>query len=380
MSNQNDRFDLRLDGLLTNLSPITIVPPNAEQRTTGDGKGKFSRVARRTINANGLRDERPVLTASTLRGKLRRAAVGIMREADRANGNSGILTLSQAHLNLVGGIKGAEKEEGFDILRRAALREKNPVLALFGGSDPWMMSRAMIGDGVPTEPVECDIIGHVRSDDASRDPDFFDKVDEAAAAQWSNLRNANRLRTGRKDEEKRIKSQIVAARKAKDTSLVERLTAELDDLRATGKEDTANAVSMPLTHECIPVGVEFTHRIILRGVTRAEAGLFLLAMAYFWREMPNVGQQASKGYGLMEGSYTVAYRAESDRSAQGALRLDGGQWTSAGGLELYPGEGVFNEVAEWVSETIDVFNEASSAQLFDIRQMAGDGGVVDADA
>ena len=69
-----ERFDVRLDGLLTNLSPVTIVTPNAEQGQTRDGKGKFSRVARRTVIQDGLRIEMPVITGSTLRGKMRRAA------------------------------------------------------------------------------------------------------------------------------------------------------------------------------------------------------------------------------------------------------------------------------------------------------------------
>lgn len=363
----NERFDVRLDGLLTSLSPIAIVTPNAEQRQTRDGKGKYARVARRTVISDGLRIEMPVLTGSTLRGKLRRAAVAIMREADRAAGGTGVLTLSQAHLNMVGGIKGAEKEAGFDLLRRQMMREKNPVLSLFGAGDPWIMSRAQIGDGVPTEPVECDVIGHVRTDDAKRDPDFFAKVDEAAALQWSRLRDANRERTAYKGDEKKIKSQIAAARKAKDSETVERLTAELDAQREGLAGDTANAVSMPLTHECIPEGVVFNHRIILRGVTLAEAGLFLLAMAYFWREMPNVGQQAAKGYGLLEGRYTLRYRAESARTAQGALRLDGGEWLLAGDVDLQPGEGVAGDIPKWADEAVTGFRDA--AEMFDIRLM-----------
>lgn len=138
-----DLWDIRLEGSLETLSPFCVIPPGADEVTRPDG-GKYRRISRRTIYRDGLRESRPVVPGSTLRGRLRRAAVEVVRGMTGER-----IPLAQWHQNAVGGIKGSEAEAAFDVQLRVLLRQKNPVLALFGAGSPWMVSRASISDAIP---------------------------------------------------------------------------------------------------------------------------------------------------------------------------------------------------------------------------------------
>lgn len=296
------QWNIRLSGTLETLSPFCVVAPGAEEVRRPDGS-KYKKIVTRTIYNAGVRESKPVVPGSTLRGRLRRSAVEVVRGLVGEK-----VTLQEWHQNAVGGIKGSESEAGHDVAMREQLRKANPILGLFGAGSPWMIGRASIGDGVPHEHVTTDIVGGVRADDGRRDNGFFEKLTDDATDTWMAMVDANSARTKLKAEEKTLKADLRAARKDGNSAEAARLEGELKD--AAGREDalkllSTNSVSMPLQHEAMPAGVQMLHRITLKGVTAAEAGLFIAAMNHFLKDKPHVGQHEALGYGLLRGEYDV---------------------------------------------------------------------------
>lgn len=297
------RYNVRLSGLLTTQSPVTIVPPNSEEIVRAD-RSKYRRVATLVTYADGLRETRPIVPGSTLRGRLRRSAVEVYLGL---TGNK--IPLAEWHQNAVGGIKGSEAESGFDVAMRGEIRDRNPVLSLFGAGSPWIASRVKIDHAVPTHPVDTTIVGGVRADDGRRDDDFFKKLDGEAVDEWIALVDANAARTKHKAEVKQMTADLRKARKDKNEAETVRLEAAL---KASSSDDDAaatlasNPVSMPLQHETMPAGVTLAHGITLTAVTEEEIGLFFAAVNRFMKLNPAVGQHENMGYGLFKASYNIS--------------------------------------------------------------------------
>lgn len=356
----SELWNVRLVGTVESLSPICVVPPNTDEVTRPDGS-KYRRVARRTIYQDGMRETKPVLPGSTLRGRLRRSAVEVVLGLTGAT-----IPLEEWHQNAVGGIKGAEAESGHDVLLRQRIRDKNPILALFGAGSPWMISRASVGDAVPIGPVDGEIIGGVRADDGKRDNGFFAKLDDAAQDDWLAMADANAARTKFKARARELQADLRAARKGKDATRISEL--EADQRALQGEEDEAqllasNPVSMPLQHEAMPAGVSMLNKMSLTAVTAAEAGIFFAAMNLMFKVSPHLGQHGNLGYGLVRGEYDlfitragVADPFEVETSGSGA----------AGTMIAEPHVGLSNVPAQVVA-FMTAFREGFAAGTFDFR-------------
>ncbi|MFT3689049.1 hypothetical protein [Paenirhodobacter sp.] len=353
-------WDIRLEGSLETLSPFCVIAPGAEEVTRANG-GKYRRISRRTLYRDGLRDSRPVVPGSTLRGRLRRSAVEVVRILSGER-----MPLAQWHQNAIGGIKGSDSEAAFDVQLRITLREKNPVLALFGAGSPWMTGRAAIGDAIPEGPVETDLIGGARSDDGRRDGMLFERLDADAAEQWHAMADANAARTRYKKAMRDLNATLRAARKGGGPEEVARLEAELADLvrceEAAGLMST-NPVSMPLLHEAMPVGVRMRHRMMLTAVTEAEAGLFLAAMNHWMRSKPALGQHESLGYGLLRGEYDLWL---SPAGAGDPFSVGQAQALPLGTMTAEPIAGL-SGVPERLAGFMAAFREAFRSGAFDFR-------------
>lgn len=348
------RYNIRIEGVVKTLAPITVVPPNSEEVVKPDGS-KYSKVAFTVLYQDGLRETRPIIPGSTLRGRLRRAAVEVYR---RFLGTR--IPLAEFHLNAVGGIKGAEKEEGYDVVMRDDLRARNPVLSLFGAGSPWIGSKATVESAVPQHPVQTLIVGGVRSDDGRRDKDFFAKVDDEAVSAWANLVGANAERTARKNDIAAIKKKISAAKRDKDKNAEAKLAEELKSLQNDGG-DKSNPVSMPIQHEAIPAGTLMSHAMAIKNATEEEIGLFFAALNLMTKETPNVGQHESFGYGLFTATYEV--------SIENAGSFDpfvpaGSSYTPIGTVTLEPNVGM-TEAPERVLSMMKAFKTALEAKRFD---------------
>lgn len=356
-------WTLRLVGALETASPFCVVAPGAEEVLRLDG-GKYRLIARRTLYRDGLRDTLPVVPGSTLRGRLRRSAVDVVV------GLSGErMSLAAWHQNAIGGVKGAEPESAFDLRLRRSLREKNPILGLFGAGSPWMTGRASIGDAVPEHPVETEIVGAARSDDGRRDGAFFLKLDADAPAQWRAMVDANGERTRLKAKLRALNAALRAARKAKDAEEAARLEAELaqlDEAESQANLLSANPAAMPLQHEAMPAGVRMRQQIVLSAVTAAEAGLFMAALNVWMKANPALGQHENLGYGLLRGEYD-AYLAPA--RLEDPFALDAPPEEPLGTMRLEPILGL-SGVPEPLARFMAAFKARFAEGAFDFRLAA----------
>lgn len=357
------RYNIRLTGTLTALSPITIVPPNAEEVSRPD-RSKYKRIASSVIYVDGLRDNRPIIPGSTLRGRLRRSAV----EAYLAMSGERI-PLGEWHQNAVGGIKGGEAESGFDVVMRDEIREKNPILSLFGAGSPWIASKAKVDHGIPNHAVETDLVGGVRADDGRRDTSFFQKLDGNAVDEWLSLTGTNAARTKHKASLQQLNADLRKARKDKNTAEVERLQQAIQ--AATTDEEAAktmatNPVSMPLQHEAMPMGVILDHGITLTGVTEEEMGLFFVAMNTFMKLKPAIGQHENLGYGLFKANYNVSIE---DASQFDPFAVGGSVADPVGTLTMEPFVGLV-DVPERVVASMQAFKKAFNENRYDFRTVS----------
>ena len=357
------KLDIILEGRLQLLSPLAVVSPNALEITTPDG-GKYKRTERRTLYRDGVRETVVVLPGSTIRGKIRRAAVEVVR---LLNGTR--MPLADFHLSAVGGIKGAGKEGDFDVVGRSALRARNPVLGLFGAGDPWMHSHALVEDAVPEGSVESQVVGGARTDDGRRDPGFFEKLTPESAADWKKLASANVERTKTKAELKALDSAVRAAVKAKDPAAIEAARAAKSAYETEAKEReslSSNSVSMPLQHECVPAGATLLQCIRLSSVTPEEAGLLFAALNLAWRSGPSFGQHANLGYGEVDAEYSVSIR---ETEGFDPLSLVSAQEVPVGVIVLQARRGMISAPPQVVA-FMDAFKAAHSAGKVDLRSPA----------
>ena len=357
------KFDLSFEGTLTTLSPLTIVLPGAEEVLGPEGQ-KRKRVAMRTVFRDGIRENVPVVTGSTLRGRLRRSAV----EAVLSLGGQKI-PLAEWHQNAVGGIKGAEKEDAHDVMFRNTIRQKNPVLALFGAGAPWMVSRVSVSDAIPDRLVAPEVISSVRSDDGRRNDGFFEKLDASAFDEWAALADANRKRTEYKASQKRLRADLRKAKAAGDPDEARSAQKALDDLEDKAKAAellVANPVSMPLAHEAIPTGVNMIHSMTLQKVTQEEIGLFIAALNLTWKRTPQFGQHGNLGYGRLSGEYDIYIE---DAESFDPFSVGGPERQHTGTLVLTPDRGCETMPAE-LSEAMTAFRTAFEAGKYDLRVAA----------
>lgn len=358
------RYNVRLTGTISTLSPITIVPPNSEEISRPD-RSKYKRIASAVIYVDGLRDNRPIIPGQTLRGRLRRSAV----EAYLAMSGAKI-PLGEWHQNAVGGIKGGESESGYDVVMRDEIREKNPILSLFGAGSPWIASKAKIDHAIPNHAVETDVVGGVRADDGRRDTNFFQKLAPDAVEEWLNLTGANATRTKHKASLQQLNADMRKARKDKNAAEIERLEKAIKDASSDEealKTMATNPVSMPLQHEAMPMGVTLDHGITLTGVTEEEIGLFFVALNTFMKTKPAIGQHENIGYGLFKATYNVSIE---DVSSFDPFAVGGSPAEPIGTITADPFVGLV-DVPERVISSMQAFKRAFDDNRYDFRTISG---------
>lgn len=290
--------------------------------------------------------------ATGLRGKLRRSAVEVVRDAMiERTGNKTPFSLSEHYLLTLGGIKGKEKEEKVTVLDESEWTAKNPLLALFGagaaGFLGFMRGKLSVGNAYCEPGVEPTIFSGARTDEFTRNRAAGAHLSKDDLSDLVSRAEGNRKRSQVEAEAKGVESELKKAKKAGDDDKVELLSIRLEALRKqvenikdeSGAED--NSVGMPLAgFKAIPMGHDMQHRMTLALSNNIELGLVLAALNRFGKN-PVIGAKSAVGCGLVSGEWEV--REVKDR---GTVSLGKIVMTPFEGIEVV-GEGLEAAWNEW---------------------------------
>lgn len=300
---------LLLDGQLTAVSPIAIILPGSEDRRTPAG------APRKRLLREGTLVETVYVPPSSLRGRLRHLLTSeVMRLQHAADGR--VFTPEDYIDTALGGVKD-RKAEGdderlVDLAGIRALRERNPIVSMFGSMVSRVAGRLMVGDMTPLDPVAPVPTGRsVRADPFVRNPAVIGLLNPARFAEFNRL-NALRTQANRdEDEAERLKRRAAVARKEgrprEEVEALEKDAKAKLDASAEGFKGAGGAVNIQQLldgYDVIPEGTVMTQRIRLLDATETEVALLLLALHLF-AQRPLVGGHTAHGCGEVTGSWRL---------------------------------------------------------------------------
>lgn len=275
--------------------------------------------------------KRLMFPASGIRGALRRACRDVVRDyVIEQSGDTTPFDLDTHYLNTLGGIKGSGEEDKTSITRINAVREKNPLLNIFGAGDAgtvgFVAGRIGIGNAICHDISEPVIFSGARSDDFYRSPDqvqFLSDLDIAILTQQS---SGNREISRLKSQERLLKRRIAEALSKDDQQALEQARGEITDIETriqAIREDTGtnNSVGMPLAGwQAIPQGAEMSHRITLRRATHVDLGLLLATLNAFSLD-PILGAHYATGNGLVSAHWKIHKVTRKGKALIGSIDL-----------------------------------------------------------
>src|SRR4051794_31502878 len=181
---------LLLDGTLTATTPIAIILP----------AGKDDRPPAGAPRKRMLRDEVMVETVyvppSSLRGRLRHLLTSeLMRLQNAADGR--VFTPEDYIDTALGGVKDrkaeGEDDRRVDLKAIREIRERNPIVSMFGSMVSRVAGRLIVGDMTPVDPIEPVGTGRsVRANPFVRNPAIIELLEPARFDEFMRL---NDLRT-----------------------------------------------------------------------------------------------------------------------------------------------------------------------------------------
>lgn len=259
--------------------------------------------------------ERLMFPATGLRGGIRRACRDVVRRHVMEKQDTDTPFDLDTHFFLtLGGIKGAGEEDKGSISRIADLREKNPLINLFGAGDAgtvgFVAGRTSIGNAICQDPLEPVIFSGARSDDIYRDPSQADFLSDADLVMLTEISSGNRELSRMKGESAKLRRAYAEAKSNGEDDKAQQAGRELDALAEKIEQTRAdsgskNSVGMPLAGwQAIPQGAVMDHRMVIRRATQVDIGLFLASLSAFSLE-PFVGGHYASGNGLVSAEWDV---------------------------------------------------------------------------
>lgn len=282
------------------------------------------------------------VSASTLRGRLRRQVAVEIWEKLRASDPDFKYTVDEARLAISGGVKGSDASVHLSPRQAETIRAMRPDLDTFGMSDPvffggrlnmgHMISQqqALYENGKPAPSTILPIVRRALVNDSLVTPDFVsnpERLTEYAAMNRDRsklemaIKSLRRLETRASRTEKEDATYTATLQEVSreigipfaNSSEVEGYLSQFKTtMREGGHSDVSDANLQSIA--VIPAGVIFDHKFYLPNITRAGAGLFLTAWHNNMIANPVIGGLAARGCG---GYITATYKVQ---------RRVGGEW------------------------------------------------------
>lgn len=317
---------LLLDGTLTAVTPIAIILPGSEDGRTPPG------APRKRLMRDGLMVETAYVPPSSLRGRLRHLLTAeLMRMQNVADGRR--FTPEDYIDTALGGVKdrksAGDDERRIDLKAIREIRERNPVVSLFGSMVEQISGRLMVGDMTPVEPVPPAPTGRsVRANPFARNQAVIELLDPSRFDAFVQL-NDDRLSANRAEDKaqalkRRIGGLKRAGAEAAEIAKMETERTELEQQATAGFAKAGGAVNIQQLlpgYDVIPEGTVMSNRVRLIEGTELEMALTLLALDLLARR-PMIGGHTSHGCGEIAGVWTARIRDADGLEQAGVLRIE----------------------------------------------------------
>jgi CRISPR type IV-associated protein Csf2 len=317
---------LLLDGTFTAVSPIAIILPGSEDKRTPAG------APRKRMFRDGLAVETIYIPPSSLRGRLRHLlTTEVMRLQNAADGR--IFTPDDYIDTALGGVKDrktdGEDERKLDLKAIRELRERNPILSLFGSMVSHISGRLMVGDMTPLEPIAPANAGRsVRANPFVRNPTVIGLLDPACFDEFERLNNLRTAANRAEDEADRLKPQLSRLKRSggavAEVQKMETSIAELTKQSEIGFKEAGGAVNIQQLldgYDVVPEGTVMTNRIRLIEGTDVEMTMLLMALDLLAKR-PLIGGHTAHGCGEIAGSWRARIPDNDGLHDAGTLRLE----------------------------------------------------------
>jgi hypothetical protein len=317
---------LLLDGTITAVAPIAIILPGSEDKQTPAG------APRKRMLRNGLIEETVYVPPSSLRGRLRHLLTHELMRMQNAH-DQRRFTPEDYIDTALGGVKdrkaAGDDERRVDLKAIRELRERNPVVSLFGSMVGQIAGRLMVGDMTPVEPVPASPTGRsVRANPFVRNQAVIGLLDPDQFGAFVRL-NDDRLAANRAEDKAQVLKRQLGARKragaeTAEIATIEAEMKEFDRQAKEGFEKAGGAVNIQQLldgYDVIPEGTVMTNRIRLIEGTEIEMVLTLLALDLLARR-PLIGGHTAHGCGEITGAWQARIHDGETLQAAGTLRLE----------------------------------------------------------
>ena len=328
-------FDIRLNGFIEALAPITI--SSADTAGTPDAGVTFV-----PIMVNGSPIRTPIIRGENTKGSLRRAAVRVAGDIlkRRAESTDQPFLIKQYYRNAVGGVKGKGAQRPDDIFQVAITTKRNTIAKLFGLAEPyWVTGDLEVGQAVAQQP-DCvaRIVGGARIDDLLRDAALTESFSPEEKEEWSKYNDHNKLASKLKIEGEKIVKQKKAAEKAAKAAggklepsevarfdeLIKEIATKVDTIKAGTFVSETIARPLPM-RSAIMMGTKLDHHMAANRLAPEQLG-FLLATLEAWIDNGIIGGGKNVGYGRYKAEYQLKLRTNDGLSVT--------KWQDAGRIVL----------------------------------------------
>lgn len=291
----------RFIGTLTARSPIYITRP--EQ---GDVPLTMNVVRNQTV----VRVH--VIPGETIKGLLRQTAYSLCVDAATRDGELKV-SLALFYRQTAGGI--GLTSEKLAIGEDATIRQREPILSLFGAAQPRLTGRLAVHHAIAQPALGLDgsegtgLPPGTRRDAVIASPALSDVLGQEDRQLWarqgalvSELSDANR----HVEDTKRILGRARRTQGASIKELEQALAeAERNVAKIKAKPEFQHAVQRPIPQkQAAPAGTVYDHGFEVTGASPGELGL-LLATLQVWSMKPRIGGGTTTGYGHVLGDYMI---------------------------------------------------------------------------
>ena len=327
MADRNRTF--LLEGHIKTVSPLATCSKDMKDRSEREGNNRPLPVPR-IFTEYG---ERLYFPGTGFRGTLRRVGRDILRQTlIDATGKKAPLSLDEHYLATLGGIKGERSQERSSVEMEASVREKNPLLSLFGAGDAgvlgFMKGHLAVLNAIAREPADSIVFAGTRTDDLYQDKSQVQFLSDSDIKMLIDRASGGRKRSTLQAQIKVLEKDIKTAsrqNKESEITLLKNKIAELHRQILEIKDESGTSdvsIGMPLPGwEAIPPGLLLEQGMILARSNDTELG-FLLHILNTFASFPILGAHYAVGNGIVSGEWTVSEATLKGRRLLGSISFD----------------------------------------------------------